>query len=105
MLIRPDGLFLNGDHMAYASGMEQFARVQKLVSLREERAAEQTGAESWSGWWDALNAERARREADGVRGDFELTYELHAAALGNAGFRSVGVLWQRLDDRVLLAVR
>jgi SAM-dependent methyltransferase len=114
MLIRPEGLFLNGDHMAYAPGMEPFARVQKLVSLREERAAEQAGAESWSGWWDALNAEpalgeklaeRARREADGVHGDFALTYELHAAALSNAGFRSVGVLWQRLDDRVLLAVR
>lgn len=114
MLIRPDGLFLNGDHMAYAPGMKPFTRVQKLVSLREERAAEQTGAESWRSWWDALNAEpalgklfaeRERREAEGVHGDFELTYELHAAALGNAGFRSVGVLWQRLDNRILLAVR
>ena len=28
-----------------------------------------------------------------------------AAALGNAGFRSIGVLWQHLDNRILLAVR
>jgi SAM-dependent methyltransferase len=113
-LIRRDGLFLNGDHMAYAPGMEPVARVQELVRLREERTAEQSGAESWRGWWDALRAEPAlgtlfaeqeRRAAEGVHGDFELTYELHAAALGNAGFRSVGVLWQHLDNRVLLAVR
>jgi SAM-dependent methyltransferase len=114
MLIRLDGLFLNGDHMAYAPGMEPFAQVQKLVSLREERAAEQNGAESWREWWDALSAEpalgklfaeRRRRQPESTHGDFELTYELHAAALGNAGFRSVGMLWQRHDNRVLLAVR
>jgi trans-aconitate methyltransferase len=113
-LIRPDGLFLNGDHMADAPGMEPFARVRDLVNQREEWAAEQDGAESWRGWWDAvasepalagLVAERERRLPESAHGDFELTYELHVAALGNAGFRSVGVLWQRLDDRVLLAVR
>jgi trans-aconitate methyltransferase len=113
-LIRPDGLFLNGDHMAYTPGMEPFARIQEWARQREERTAEQTGAESWRDWWDALSAEPAldtffaeqeRREAGGVHGDFELTYELHAAALGNAGFRSVGVLWQQLENRILLAVR
>ena len=81
---------------------------------REERAAEQNGAESWTGWWDALKAEpalaalfaeRERRQPESTHGDFELTYDLHAAALGNAGFHSVGVLWQHLDDRILLAVR
>jgi SAM-dependent methyltransferase len=113
-LIRRDGLFLNGDHMAYTPGMEPFARVQELVSLRQERAAEQSGAESWRGWWDALSsepalgelfAEQERRQPANTHRDFELTYELHAAALGNAGFRSVGVLWQHLDNRILLAVR
>ncbi len=100
--------------MAYTPGMEPFTRVRELVSRREERVAEQDGAESWRGWWDAIKgepalselvAERERRLPESTHGDFELTYELHAAALGNAGFRSVGVLWQRLDDRVLLAVR
>ncbi len=113
-LIRPGGLFLNGDHMAYGPGMEPFTRVRELVSRREERAAEQNGAESWTGWWDALKAEpalaalfaeRERRQPESTHGDFELTYDLHAAALGNADFHSVGVLWQHLDDRILLAVR
>jgi hypothetical protein len=85
-----------------------------MVRKRDERAAEQDGAESWRGWWDAITrepaladlvAERERRLPESAHGDFELTYDLHAAALGNAGFRSVGVLWQRLDDRVLLSVR
>ena len=113
-LIRAEGLFLDGDHMAYSPGMEPFARIRGLVNERDERAAEQGGADSWRGWWDALSAEpelaalfaeRERRQPETTHGDFELTYELHAAALSNAGFRSVGVLWQRLDDRVLLAVR
>ena len=113
-LIRADGLFLNGDHMAYAPGMEPFTRIREMVDQREEGAAEQEGAESWRGWWDALRAEpalaglfaeRERRQTESAHGDFELTYDLHAAALRNAGFRSVGVLWQRFDDRVLLAVR
>jgi hypothetical protein len=113
-LIRAEGLFLDGDHMAYAPGMEPFARIRDLVNERDERAAEQGGADSWRGWWDALSAEpelaalfaeRDRRQPETTHGDFELTYELHAAALSNAGFRSVGVLWQHLDDRVLLAVR
>jgi SAM-dependent methyltransferase len=113
-LIRSDGLFLNGDHMAYVPGMEPFTRVRNMVSQRDERAAEEDGAESWRGWWDALRgepelaglfAERERRQPESTHGDNGLTYELHAAALGNAGFRSVGVLWQRLDDHVLLAVR
>lgn len=114
MLIRPDGLFLNGDHMAYAPGMEPFTRIRELVSRRDEQAAERDGAETWRGWWDAVTAEpalaelvaeRERRQPERTHGDFDLTYKLHAAALGNAGFRSVGVLWQRFDDRVLLAVR
>ena len=113
-LIRADGLFLNGDHMAYAPGMESFTRIREAVDQREERAAEQDGAESWHGWWDALRvepelaglfAERGRRETESGHGDFDLTYDLHAAALSNAGFRSVGVLWQHLDNRVLLGVR
>jgi hypothetical protein len=31
--------------------------------------------------------------------------EFHEAALRNAGFREVGVVWQQMEDRVLLAIR
>lgn len=30
---------------------------------------------------------------------------LHLAALQEAGFREVGILWQRGDNRIVLAVR
>jgi hypothetical protein len=32
-------------------------------------------------------------------------FALHEAALRDAGFREVGVIWQRLDNRVLMALR
>jgi hypothetical protein len=32
-------------------------------------------------------------------------YALHEAALRDAGFREVGVIWQRMDNRVLMAIR
>ena len=42
------------------------------------------------------------RPSDGASGP---NVEFHEAALRNAGFREVGVIWQRVEDRVLLAVR
>ena len=32
-------------------------------------------------------------------------YDLHVAALRDAGFREVGVIWQNMENRVLMAVR
>jgi hypothetical protein len=42
--------------------------------------------------WEATNAPRSG-------------FDVHVAALGDAGFREVGTIWQVLSDRVLLAVR
>jgi hypothetical protein len=82
--------------------------------------------EDWEGWWVALEAEpavgslfaeRRRRFAwrslepgkrfsaqpsDGLSSPI---IDFHEAALRNAGFREVGVVWQRMEDGVLLAVR
>jgi hypothetical protein len=33
------------------------------------------------------------------------SFDVHEAALRDAGFREVGVIWQRFDNRVLLGVR
>jgi len=32
-------------------------------------------------------------------------YDLHLAALRDGGFREVGVIWQNMENRVLLDVR
>lgn len=81
-------------------------------------AFERRGVEDWSQWWSALakepgmsslvaerEAERERRFADKPRDWAEPLLDLHEAGLLDAGFREVGVLWQHMDDRVVMAVR
>ena len=52
-----------------------------------------------------LLAERARRFAGKQRQKTPPGFDLHVAALRDAGFREVGTIWQLLSNRVLLAVR
>jgi hypothetical protein len=70
--------------------------------------------EDWEVWWKALAAEpgmgplieERQRLFAGIRRDWsEPLLEVHEAALRDAGFQDVGVLWQHLDDRIILAVR
>ena len=49
-------------------------------------------------------AERARRFSTKTRPP-RTRVEVHLAALRNAGFREVDVIWQHLDNRVVMAVR
>lgn len=50
-----------------------------------------------------LIAERERRFARRERPQQPI-YDVHVAALRDAGFREVGSIWQRIDNRVLMAV-
>src|SRR5919109_1567391 len=72
------------------------------------------GLEDWEGWWAALQqepalgelfAERARRFAWKGSGSPAAIIDLHEAALRDGGFREVGVIWQQMGNRVLMAVR
>ena len=72
------------------------------------------GIESAEQWWDALALEpvfapllkeRAERFAGKRRQQSPPGFDVHVAALRDAGFREVGTIWQLLSDRVLLAVR
>jgi hypothetical protein len=77
-LLRPGGLFLNGDHMAFNSALPTFTRLSQQVLDEHwtDAAFASRGIETAEQWWDAL-----------------------------AGFREVGTIWQVLSNRVLLAVR
>jgi len=85
------------------------------VKARQEADAfERRGVENWAGWWQALAAEpackellaeRERRFAWRVADPHRPLYDVHEAALCDAGFREVGVIWQRMCNRVLMAVR
>jgi trans-aconitate methyltransferase len=114
-LVRPDGLVLNGDHLRLAPHLSTF---QALFATLQQRQREEVfvrrGAEGWRQWWDALAqepalrellAERERRLGQHTDDDSAPILEVHEAALHDAGFREVGLVWQRLGNGILMAVR
>jgi SAM-dependent methyltransferase len=115
-LLRPGGLFLNGDHMAFGPAEPSLARLsQRAAGERWTDAAfAARGIETAEQWWEAAASEpafeplltaRARLLAGKRRQESPPGFDAHVAALHDAGFREVGTVWQVLSDRVLLAVR
>lgn len=126
-LIREDGVFLNGDTFRFGRHLRGVKRLAGALEARtKERVGRGDGAEDWESWWVALEAEPGlaelfaeRRRRFGWRtleagkrfsalpseGSTSPIIDLHEAALLNAGFREVAVIWQRVEDRVLLALR
>jgi SAM-dependent methyltransferase len=115
-LLRPGGLFLNGDHMAFGPASPVLARLSQ--SVLDERwtdaAFAARGIETAEQWWDALAlepafaallSERTRRFASKRRQESPPGFDVHVTALRDVGFREVGTIWQVLANRVLLAVR
>jgi SAM-dependent methyltransferase len=115
-LMRPGGVFLNGDHMAYSPDRPTIRDL--AMGTRERRRTETTeakpNAETWEGWWQAvaaepalaeLHAERERRFAWRDHKWARAGYDFQVAALKDAGFREVDTIWQRYDNRILMAVR
>lgn len=117
-LVRPGGVVLNGDNLPFAPHLPSLQTVaDKYNEQAQQQSFQAEGIENWEQWWAGLAqeegvqellAERRRRFAwlDWQR-DVGRTpnVDLHEAALRNAGFREVGVLWQNLDDRIVIAVR
>ncbi|MBE9178139.1 class I SAM-dependent methyltransferase [Oculatella sp. LEGE 06141] len=113
-LVRSGGVFLNGDSMPFPSHLAACSQLAKTLQTRQEKEAFETrGKENWQEWWQAIEqepelndllTERQRRFGE-RHTDFEPILNVHEAGLHNAGFREVSTIWQRLDERVLLAVR
>jgi SAM-dependent methyltransferase len=126
-LVREGGVFLDGDTIRFGPALPSFRQLGATLEQRiRERAHTHRGVEDWEGWWAALEAEPAAAElfaerrrrfawrnlepgkrfsaqpSDGLTSPI---IDFHEAALHNAGFREVRVVWQRMEDRVLLAVR
>jgi len=116
-LLRPGGVFLNGDNMSYSPQQGSLQKVADAVLEQQWQDATfaQLGVENWKQWWEAFSqepaltkllAERERRFA----GDSADTWvnagrDLQHAALQEAGFSEVGIIWQHFDNCVLMAVR
>ena len=54
---------------------------------------------------ESLFEERKRRDIDASHHGSQAIVELHEAALRDAGFREVGVIWQHMGNRVVMGVR
>ena len=113
-VLRPGGVFLNGDHLPWVPedrGLGRLAEGVRRVRFKGARLDHEWSA--WRAWWAAAEkipalrpyfAEQKRRSAQHPRtGD--IAYPVHIAALRRAGFRDVGVIWQDLTNRVLFARR
>lgn len=117
-LLRPGGLLLNGDHLAYGSGLSTLTSLGRHLKDRRRTAVfAAAGVEDWAGWWERMRrdggevldfAERDRRfahRAHGHGGKVVPDLAAHWTALLEAGFTEVDTVWQNFDDRVLVAVR
>lgn len=127
-LIRPGGVFANGDQMRFEPTKATITRLADERRATHRARAFADGAESWEAWWEGMRAEAAAadllaerdrrfawRSAEGERNVGSRSglgaevphtgYAMHRAALLDAGFAEVDTIWQKLDNRVLFAVR
>jgi SAM-dependent methyltransferase len=117
-LLRPGGLFLDGDHLRIdETETPALARLDRAIEEAEDRRRFPDGhaghAEDWRQWWQAVAAEPALADAAAERergtvqhhGPEGTLFAVHTAALRAAGFAEVGTLWQRGSNRLLAAVR
>jgi SAM-dependent methyltransferase len=117
-LLRPGGLFLDGDHLRLDE-MENpvLARLDRVLEEAEDRRRFPNGharhAEDWRRWWRAVAADPALAEATAERERREVHHHgpestmlaAHTSALRAAGFTEIGTLWQRGSNRLLAAIR
>jgi SAM-dependent methyltransferase len=114
-LVRPGGVFLNADRLSYDEHLSTHRRLaEHTVEQWRAAAFANAGREDWDAWWAAIAEEPALKATVEQRNSLiralprpktRLSSRFHRAALLGAGFSEVDVIWQRLEDSVLLAVR
>lgn len=113
--LRPGGLFLNADGIAFDQRSRRLSKAgRKVLAALQAARRRSTGGEAWTNWWAAIARERTL--ADEVRLHRERfprehlgtpTPDLpgHVRRLRAAGFREVELVYSRRTSRVLAAVR
>ena len=115
-LLRPGGLFLDGDHLRLDEAENPvLARLDRVVEEAEarRRLVDGRAAEDWGQWWQAVAADPALagvaaerdRRVPHHHGPEGVQLAVHLAALRAAGFAETGTLWQRGANRILAAIR
>jgi len=115
-LLAPGGVLLNGDHLSFSAALPTFARLSEHVLDQQwsDASFAARGIETAEQWWEAFGAEpafaplleaRRRLLAGKQRQETPPGFDIHVAALHEAGFREVGTIRQSMSDRILMAVR
>jgi SAM-dependent methyltransferase len=115
LLLRPGGLFLNADNLAFPAPQLQSAAT--IVDRAQQASASARGVEDWFQWWDAARsdpalapfaAERDKRfppkptDAQDAASPPPALVD-YINALADNGFIDIDTIWQHFDDRVLVA--
>jgi SAM-dependent methyltransferase len=111
-LVRPGGVFVNGDHIEDGDLQPLLDRITRAVHSARERRTHAGGSEDWQAWWSAVETapeladlvrERAAAAVEHAKSDTPTVLE-HIALLRAAGFAEAGPVWQVGDDRVLVGI-
>src|SRR5208282_6759064 len=114
--LRPGGVLLNADHLAFAPGEARLRAAAR--SFRRRRTATQAAwsvpAPSWEGWWQEVSLVphlaselklRALRYPREHMGTPTPDLDGHRRRLLRAGFREAGVVWSMGESCILAAIR
>jgi SAM-dependent methyltransferase len=120
-LLRPGGLFLDGDHLRLdETENPELTRLEMVLEETEDRrrfphghAGHAGHVEDWRHWWLAVAADPALANAAAERerrtvhhhGPEGALLAVHTDALRAAGFAEIGTVWQRGSNRLLAAIR
>ncbi|MFN2451305.1 MAG: trans-aconitate 2-methyltransferase [Candidatus Dormibacteria bacterium] len=112
-VLKPGGVYIDADRLGNGDAGPRLDTAARAVADGLAVAAH-ADAETWTDWWDAAEAEpgyadavaeRRRRAFEHPDDDAAPPLDTHLAGLRAAGFSEVGTVWQRGNDRVLVAVR
>lgn len=112
-LLRPGGVLINGDYLPMNPANSRIKAASAAVGARRQHEALGRGVEDWEAWWASVEAmpelaeEIATRRQiwpEGTRGGWAAAgRDYHTTALREAGFSEVDVVWQDLEEGVLIA--
>lgn len=117
-MLRPGGLLINCDNLEYPPAAATIRGISdSLRAAERDTVAARVGAEQfegWEQWWEAvasapslaaLHRAREQRYAWRDRDEYRPGFAVHSELLHEAGFAEVETVWQRYQNRVLVAVR
>ncbi|MFZ1023342.1 MAG: class I SAM-dependent methyltransferase [Thermoplasmata archaeon] len=112
-LIRPGGLFVNGDHFPWPRQETRLRKLTEAIRRTRIRSKPARSHDAWTQWWRSLEREKFLRPEFQERAiRFAVHphhegpgFEVHLNALRRAGFRDVATVWQDLENRVLVGLR